>query len=196
MQKRKHQIFPYLIGKEFGVQAYEEGYVLLEKGKRQDKNLMVAQELVNFFEAEDIAGDGGAVALDSQAINKRARFFDHSKEKPCFGITQRYLKFYKGDVKVSFRMRIVSSQKEGVVCRILILAGPHDEVMVDQPVKVEDFHSAQPYQDIIVDYPNPKDQPLAVKLYYEGKDDLWIDHFQWFCPKLSWKNLQDILEET
>jgi hypothetical protein len=194
LKRFKERIFLYLEEIKFGVREYEDGYALLERDFSTSKNLKVAQDLVEFFEVELTEHRVGKTVIDHQAYNKRARWVASGKFPSGYVFYGTGQNFPKGPLEVKVRLRAESRRKDGVICRIQLLKVFSNEVLSEKIVQVQDVISLKDYQYITLKYDNPEPQLLAVQVFYEGQDDLWIDHFRWICPGLSWNDLKKNLE--
>ncbi len=189
LKKRKVRIFSFLSGDKFGVKAYDDGYLLMERGFSQDQNLKVAQALVGFFEAEAMDGVGETV-VDSQAYNKRARFVD-LYISPQQKIIKGYSQFFqKGPVDITVRMKVDQLSQEGEIAKIDLLEMSSNRVVLQRSIQAKDFSVANHYEDIHIHYENPSSQVLGFTVVSHRWCKLWIDHIQWSASNVSWSDLE------
>ncbi len=193
LTKRKLKILDCLVGKEFGVKIYEDGYLLLERGFSQDQNLAVARDIVGFFEAEAMSGAVGQTVIDSQAYNKRARLIDQQMLSTDYVIKTPKQFFHKGPIDVLLRMKTDQCSSESQVCRVEVFNGDSDQILLQHTLRAKDFIKVDAYNEIHVHFENAMDQSLGMGILMMGQCNLWVDHVRWSSVKASWQDLEQNL---
>ena len=189
----RRDAFDLLSGTVFGIHAYEDGLLLLERGADPSGNLMAAQDLVGFCEAGPRAKHaGGAARHDWLAFDKEAFLFTDADCAPGSFVEDGPHRFPQGPMELTFRVRLgaAGTNADARVC-VLRLEAPDDpNFVLEKPLDRADFQADGRYRNFTVAFDNPRPQRLSARLVFAGCGDVRLDHFQWTCRSWTWEDLK------
>lgn len=171
----KRMTIRILEGKEFGVVAERDGYVLLRRGADPCKNDNLIKEISGRIEAEDIPLRTGSNTFDLDAINKKARFGKAGIDGTDLLIFGHYINLTKGNYRAIFRIKTKAETAGEPIAIIEIAAEGGKIVLQKKELKGIDFSDRNSYKEIALAFSLNRKSEVEPRVYFTSKSDLWVD---------------------
>jgi hypothetical protein len=169
-----------LEGKEFGVVAVSDGYVLLRRGADPGKNSSLIKEISGRLEAEDMPLRTGSNIFDLDAVNKKARLGRAGIDKPGLLIYAHYINLPWGNYRAIFRIKTKADTARGLqagepVAIIEIAAEEGKIILLEKELKENDFSDRNGYKEFYLTFSVHKETEVEPRVFFTSRRDLWID---------------------
>lgn len=181
-------IAEFVMMHDYGVVAYQDGWLIMKKGFSKKKNSEILYELFGKMGSLYFLSRTGDLVPDTGANTHVGLFAQEGKAHAGFMIFGRYWNLPRGQYRAIMKFKTSDhqlSEKIGIISVTGVSLNQSWQVIYQKEVRGTDFYFDDCYQDFVFDVDAEKFQEIEFRVFYKGRGDITFGGLDLRAPQIS-----------